>query len=127
VDLQSPWQSRIEQLIASRLMVMAIAASLATWLAPSQPAGDVRFTYAGLTRYAVYTLVLAFLCHRKSNQPQCHPWCFIVRMCHPMLAMVREVPDSAGSPTTFISLDVYLANVWRDLDLELDYVGAYSQ
>ena len=45
--MQSPQQSRIEQLIAITRVVMAVAALLAIWLDPSQPArlraGSLRF------------------------------------------------------------------------------------
>jgi signal transduction histidine kinase len=61
MSLQSPQQSRIEQLIAITRVVMAVAALLAIWLDPSQPARYAQVAYASLTCYLVYALALAFL------------------------------------------------------------------
>jgi len=61
MSLQSPQQSRIEQLIAITRVVMAVAALLAIWLDPSQPAKYARVAYASLTCYLVYALALALL------------------------------------------------------------------
>jgi polyferredoxin len=61
MNLQSPRQSRAEQLIASITVAMAIAAVVKPWSAPSQPARHVRLARALLTSDAVYALILAFL------------------------------------------------------------------
>ena len=61
MSLQSPQQSRIERLIAITRVVMAIAALLAIWLDPSQPARYAWVAYASLTCYVVYALALALL------------------------------------------------------------------
>jgi hypothetical protein len=61
MSLQSPQQSRIEQLIAITRVVMAVAALLAIWLAPSQPARYAWVAYASLTCYLVYALALSLL------------------------------------------------------------------
>ena len=61
MSLQSPHQSRIEQLIAITRLVMAVVAVLAIWLEPSQPASYTRLAYASLTCYLVYALALALL------------------------------------------------------------------
>ena len=61
MSLQSPQQSRIERLIAITRVVMAIAALLAIWLDPSQPARYAWVAYASLTCYVMYALALALL------------------------------------------------------------------
>jgi hypothetical protein len=61
MNLQSPRQSRAEQLITSMPVAMAIAAVVKPWSAPSQPARHVRLAHALLTSDAVYALILAFL------------------------------------------------------------------
>jgi signal transduction histidine kinase len=61
MSLQSPHQSRIEQLIAITRVVMAVVALLAIWLDPSQPARYAWVAYVSLTCYLVYALALALL------------------------------------------------------------------
>jgi signal transduction histidine kinase len=61
MSLQSPQQSRIERLIAITRVGMAIAALVASWLDPSQPARYAWVAYGSLTCYVVYALALALL------------------------------------------------------------------
>jgi signal transduction histidine kinase len=59
--LQSPQQSRIERLIAITRVVMAVAALLAIWLDPSQPARYAQVAYTCLVSYTIYALAIALL------------------------------------------------------------------
>jgi signal transduction histidine kinase len=61
MSLQSPYQSRIEQLIAITRVVMAVVALLAIWWDPSQPARYAWVAYVSSTCYLVYALALALL------------------------------------------------------------------
>jgi signal transduction histidine kinase len=90
MSLQSPQQSRIERLIAITRVVMAIAALLAIWLDPSQPARYARLAYASLTCYLAYALVLALLA-----------WQAVVSLRH--LRLATHVLDLA-----FFSFLIYL-------------------
>jgi signal transduction histidine kinase len=61
MSLQSPQHSRIERLIAITRVVMAIAALLAIWLDPSQPASYTQLAYTSLFCYLLYALGVALL------------------------------------------------------------------
>jgi hypothetical protein len=131
MDWQSPRQNRVAQLIASTAVAMAIAASLAIWSNPSQPARH-RWHPSASLRGLAYTLISVFLAgcrqvtwrhleiaytsliSRYSHSLPIPPIapkvptnthvilsCFLVRMCHPMLAMEWEIPDSIGGNPRF--------------------------
>ena len=128
MDQQFPPQSRVERLIGSLVMLMAIAMTLATWSAPPQPARYAQLTCALPTGYRVYPLLLAFFTRywlRKS-----HGWARTTPnsdSSSPFLTSPIEIPEgSTRSHELNLALNYVItcAVHHTEVKLSLGHVGA---
>ena len=113
MDQQFPPQSRVERLIGSLVMLLAIAVTPLTWSAPPQPARYAWFICAFPAGYRVYPLLLA--CFTQYWLGKSHDW-------------ARTTPTSdSSSPFLTSPIEITEGSTRRyELNLALSYVITHA-